>query len=75
MRLRTCAHVHKVLSRCCVSLRCPRVHVVSLGYQVLESTTLAQDGIILVYDICDRESFNHVDEWLNEVNRSPAECS
>ncbi|CAE7205683.1 RABD2C [Symbiodinium sp. CCMP2592] len=27
------------------------------------------DGIILVYDICDRESFNHVDEWLNEVNR------
>ena len=28
-----------------------------------------QDGIILVYDICDRESFKHVDEWLNEVNR------
>lgn len=27
------------------------------------------DGIILVYDICDRESFAHVDEWLNEVNR------
>ena len=27
------------------------------------------DGIILVYDICDRESFKHVDEWLNEVNR------
>ncbi|CAK0814494.1 unnamed protein product [Prorocentrum cordatum] len=27
------------------------------------------DGIILVYDICDRESFAHVDDWLNEVNR------
>merc|ERR1711972_977004 len=27
------------------------------------------DGIIMVYDICDRESFNHVDDWLNEVNR------
>merc|ERR1712217_469495 len=27
------------------------------------------DGIILVYDTCDRESFNHVDDWLEEVNR------
>mmetsp|Transcript_54475 Transcript_54475/g.129845 ORF Transcript_54475/g.129845 Transcript_54475/m.129845 type:complete len:214 (+) Transcript_54475:109-750(+) len=27
------------------------------------------DGIIMVYDICERESFNHVDDWLNEVNR------
>ena len=27
------------------------------------------DGIILVYDICDRESFAHVEDWLNEVNR------
>merc|ERR1719375_2106207 len=27
------------------------------------------DGIIMVYDICDRESFSHVDEWLNEVNK------
>eukprot|EP00932_Pfiesteria_piscicida_P020282 SRR837773.709.p1 GENE.SRR837773.709~~SRR837773.709.p1 ORF type:complete len:220 (-),score=47.43 SRR837773.709:81-740(-) len=27
------------------------------------------DGIILVYDVCDRESFNRVDEWLSEVNR------
>lgn len=27
------------------------------------------DGIIMVYDICDRESFLHVDDWLNEVNR------
>lgn len=33
---------------------------------------LHQDGIILVYDICDRESFKHVDEWLNEVNRFSA---
>merc|ERR550532_2353532 len=23
----------------------------------------------MVYDICDRDSFNHVDDWLNEVNR------
>ena len=28
-----------------------------------------EDGIILVYDICDRESFKNVDQWLNEVNR------
>mmetsp|Transcript_101135 Transcript_101135/g.198445 ORF Transcript_101135/g.198445 Transcript_101135/m.198445 type:complete len:213 (+) Transcript_101135:72-710(+) len=27
------------------------------------------DGIILVYDTTDRESFAHVDDWLNEVNR------
>jgi len=27
------------------------------------------DGIILVYDITDRASFDHVDEWLSEVNR------
>mmetsp|Transcript_121189 Transcript_121189/g.241394 ORF Transcript_121189/g.241394 Transcript_121189/m.241394 type:complete len:223 (+) Transcript_121189:67-735(+) len=27
------------------------------------------DGIILVYDVCDKESFAHIDEWLNEVNR------
>jgi len=27
------------------------------------------DGIILVYDVCDRESFAHVDDWLDEVNR------
>merc|ERR1712183_177120 len=27
------------------------------------------DGIILVYDITDKESFNNVDDWLDEVNR------
>mmetsp|Transcript_98855 Transcript_98855/g.220708 ORF Transcript_98855/g.220708 Transcript_98855/m.220708 type:complete len:228 (-) Transcript_98855:129-812(-) len=27
------------------------------------------DGIALVYDVCDRESFNHIDEWLSEVNK------
>jgi len=27
------------------------------------------DGIILVYDICDRDSFLHVSDWLAEVNR------
>eukprot|EP00438_Fugacium_kawagutii_P019025 Skav208692 [mRNA] locus=scaffold42:130882:132582:+ [translate_table: standard] len=26
------------------------------------------DGIILVYDICNRKSFEHVDEWLSEAN-------
>jgi len=27
------------------------------------------DGIVMVYDITDRESFNHIDDWLAEVNR------
>lgn len=27
------------------------------------------DGIVMVYDITDRDSFGHVDEWLTEVNR------
>merc|ERR1712038_157822 len=27
------------------------------------------DGIVLVYDTTNRESFLHVDDWLNEVNR------
>lgn len=27
------------------------------------------DCIILVFDLCDRESFSHVEEWLHEVNR------
>ncbi|CBZ53035.1 putative Ras family domain-containing protein [Neospora caninum Liverpool] len=27
------------------------------------------DGIVLVYDVTDRDSFGHVDEWLAEVNR------
>uniref|UniRef100_A0A7S1B0B5 Ras-related protein Rab-1 n=1 Tax=Noctiluca scintillans TaxID=2966 RepID=A0A7S1B0B5_NOCSC len=26
------------------------------------------DGIVLVYDICDRESLDHVSDWLREVN-------
>merc|ERR1712007_4710 len=33
------------------------------------------DGIIMVYDICDRESFAHVDDWLNEVNRYVSEST
>ena len=33
------------------------------------------DGIILVYDICDRESFLHVEEWLSEVNRYVSEST
>ena len=27
------------------------------------------DGVILVYDVTNRESFEHVEDWLNEVNR------
>jgi len=27
------------------------------------------DGIVLVYDTTDRESFSHVDSWLSEVNK------
>mmetsp|Transcript_7058 Transcript_7058/g.9808 ORF Transcript_7058/g.9808 Transcript_7058/m.9808 type:complete len:209 (+) Transcript_7058:126-752(+) len=27
------------------------------------------DGIIMVYDVTSQESFEHVDEWLNEVDR------
>jgi Ras-related protein Rab-1A len=27
------------------------------------------DGIVLIYDVTDRDSFNHVDDWLAEVNR------
>jgi len=27
------------------------------------------DGIVLVYDSTDRESFEHVDSWLQEVNK------
>mmetsp|Transcript_2695 Transcript_2695/g.9413 ORF Transcript_2695/g.9413 Transcript_2695/m.9413 type:complete len:201 (-) Transcript_2695:17-619(-) len=27
------------------------------------------DGIIMVYDVTSRESFNHVNDWLSEVNR------
>jgi len=27
------------------------------------------DAIVLVYDVGDRESFNHIDEWLTDINR------
>jgi len=27
------------------------------------------DGIIMVYDVTSKESFDHVNDWLNEVNR------
>jgi len=27
------------------------------------------DGIIIVYDVTDRESFNHIEEWVAEVNK------
>jgi len=31
------------------------------------------DGIIMVYDVTTQESFNHVNDWLNEVNRYASE--
>lgn len=31
------------------------------------------DGIVMVYDCSDRTSFNHIDDWLNEVNRYTTE--
>lgn len=31
------------------------------------------DGIIMVYDVTNQESFNHINEWFIEVNRYAAE--
>lgn len=31
------------------------------------------DGIIMVYDVTSTESFDHVNDWLKEVNRYAAE--
>lgn len=31
------------------------------------------DGIIMVYDVTSQESFNHVADWLTEVNRYASE--
>jgi len=33
------------------------------------------DGIVLVYDTTDRDSFEHVDSWLQEVNRFSADTT
>eukprot|EP00418_Pyrodinium_bahamense_P087752 CAMPEP_0179076968 /NCGR_PEP_ID=MMETSP0796-20121207/34375_1 /TAXON_ID=73915 /ORGANISM="Pyrodinium bahamense, Strain pbaha01" /LENGTH=211 /DNA_ID=CAMNT_0020774239 /DNA_START=71 /DNA_END=703 /DNA_ORIENTATION=- len=33
------------------------------------------DGIMLVYDICDRDSFVQIDEWLSEVNKYVSEST
>ena len=30
-------------------------------------------GIIVVYDVTDKESFNHVPEWLNEIEKYACE--
>ena len=27
------------------------------------------DGIIMMYDTCDKDSFDNIDEWLKEVNK------
>ena len=32
-------------------------------------------GIIMVYDVTNYESFEHVEEWLNEVNRHASEST
>lgn len=31
------------------------------------------DGIIMAYDVTSRESFNHINDWFNEVNRYASE--
>jgi Ras-related protein Rab-1A len=31
------------------------------------------DGIIMVYDVTNQESFDHVNDWLSEVNRYASE--
>ncbi len=31
------------------------------------------DGIIMVYDVTSKESFDHVNDWLTEVNRYASE--
>ena len=31
------------------------------------------DGIIMVYDVTNQDSFNHVADWLGEVNRYASE--
>jgi Ras-related protein Rab-1A len=33
------------------------------------------DGIVIVYDITDENSFNHIKDWLVEVNRYAAETT
>lgn len=32
-------------------------------------------GIIMVYDVTSQDSFDHVEEWLNEVNRHASEST
>ncbi|KAF8820208.1 Rab1 protein [Cardiosporidium cionae] len=33
------------------------------------------DGIVIVYDTTDKESFNRVDDWISEVNRYASETT
>lgn len=45
----------------------------SVGQERFRTITSAYyrgaDGIIMVYDVTSQESFDHVADWLNEVNR------
>jgi Ras-related protein Rab-1A len=57
-----------------VCIRDPHVLTyLSAGQERFRTITSAYyrgaDGIILVYDTTDRESFSHVDSWLTEVNK------
>uniref|UniRef100_A0A0G4IEV7 Uncharacterized protein n=1 Tax=Chromera velia CCMP2878 TaxID=1169474 RepID=A0A0G4IEV7_9ALVE len=33
------------------------------------------DGIVMVYDVTDKESFDHLEDWLTEVNRYASEST
>ena len=33
------------------------------------------DGIVIVYDVGNKDSFRHINDWLNEVNRYAPETT
>lgn len=53
------------------------VCVYGIGQERFRTITSAYyrgaDGIIMVYDVTSSESFDHVNDWLKEVNRYAAE--
>ena len=41
----------------------------SLAGTITSAYYRGADGIIMVYDVTSQESFDHVEEWLSEVDR------